>query len=54
LTQIGFSAPQGCGKTTLVFALDYLFEVIGRWALNFEATVLLNLFFVLMIIGKGD
>ncbi|KAH1105183.1 hypothetical protein GYH30_038451 [Glycine max] len=27
---IGFSAPQGCGKTTLVFALDYLFEVIGR------------------------
>ncbi|KAK2984892.1 hypothetical protein RJ640_008657 [Escallonia rubra] len=27
---IGFSAPQGCGKTTLVFALDYLFRVIGR------------------------
>lgn len=27
---IGFSAPQGCGKTTLVFALDYLFEEIGR------------------------
>ncbi|TKY48126.1 D-glycerate 3-kinase [Spatholobus suberectus] len=27
---IGFSAPQGCGKTTLVFALDYLFQVIGR------------------------
>ena len=24
--QIGFSAPQGCGKTTLVFALDYLFK----------------------------
>ncbi|XP_009128426.1 D-glycerate 3-kinase, chloroplastic isoform X1 [Brassica rapa] len=23
---IGFSAPQGCGKTTLVFALDYLFK----------------------------
>ncbi|KAI3512628.1 hypothetical protein L1887_19946 [Cichorium endivia] len=23
---IGFSAPQGCGKTTLVFALDYLFQ----------------------------
>lgn len=28
--QIGFSAPQGCGKTTLVFALDYLFQVTGR------------------------
>lgn len=27
---IGFSAPQGCGKTTLVFALDYLFRSIGR------------------------
>ncbi|KAI4329289.1 hypothetical protein L6164_021572 [Bauhinia variegata] len=27
---IGFSAPQGCGKTTLVFALDYLFHKIGR------------------------
>ncbi|KAE7997407.1 hypothetical protein FH972_002046 [Carpinus fangiana] len=27
---IGFSAPQGCGKTTLVFALDYLFRVAGR------------------------
>ncbi|XP_027187317.1 D-glycerate 3-kinase, chloroplastic isoform X2 [Cicer arietinum] len=27
---IGFSAPQGCGKTTLVFALDYLFQMIGR------------------------
>ncbi|XP_062008280.1 D-glycerate 3-kinase, chloroplastic isoform X1 [Rosa rugosa] len=27
---IGFSAPQGCGKTTLVFALDYLFKVTGR------------------------
>ncbi|KAF5739127.1 D-glycerate 3-kinase chloroplastic-like [Tripterygium wilfordii] len=26
---IGFSAPQGCGKTTLVFALDYLFRVSG-------------------------
>lgn len=26
---IGFSAPQGCGKTTLVFALDYLFQEIG-------------------------
>ncbi|KAK9100869.1 hypothetical protein Scep_024299 [Stephania cephalantha] len=26
---IGFSAPQGCGKTTLVFALDYLFRVTG-------------------------
>ncbi|KAH7547333.1 hypothetical protein FEM48_Zijuj01G0298600 [Ziziphus jujuba var. spinosa] len=24
---IGFSAPQGCGKTTLVIALDYLFRV---------------------------
>ncbi|XP_022992257.1 D-glycerate 3-kinase, chloroplastic isoform X2 [Cucurbita maxima] len=27
---IGFSAPQGCGKTTLVYALNYLFEVTGR------------------------
>lgn len=27
---IGFSAPQGCGKTTLVFALDYLFQTTGR------------------------
>ncbi|KAJ1284850.1 hypothetical protein BS78_03G236500 [Paspalum vaginatum] len=27
---IGVSAPQGCGKTTLVFALDYLFRVSGR------------------------
>ncbi|KAK4267494.1 hypothetical protein QN277_024267 [Acacia crassicarpa] len=27
---IGFSAPQGCGKTTLVFALDYLFRTTGR------------------------
>ncbi|KAJ9190109.1 hypothetical protein P3X46_001340 [Hevea brasiliensis] len=27
---IGFSAPQGCGKTTLVFALDYLFKKTGR------------------------
>ncbi|KAL6144757.1 hypothetical protein ACLB2K_055447 [Fragaria x ananassa] len=27
---IGFSAPQGCGKTTLVFALDYIFKVTGR------------------------
>ncbi|KAI3670480.1 hypothetical protein L1987_87815 [Smallanthus sonchifolius] len=28
--KIGFSAPQGCGKTTLVFALDYLFRTSGR------------------------
>jgi D-glycerate 3-kinase len=28
--QIGVSAPQGSGKTTLVFALDYLFRVAGR------------------------
>ncbi|GFQ06608.1 d-glycerate 3-kinase chloroplastic [Phtheirospermum japonicum] len=27
---IGFSAPQGCGKTTLVFALDFLFRTTGR------------------------
>lgn len=27
---IGFSAPQGCGKTTLVFALDCLFRSTGR------------------------
>ena len=30
MMQIGFSAPQGCGKTTLVFALDYLFRITGR------------------------
>lgn len=29
---IGFSAPQGCGKTTLVFALEYLFRVTKRKA----------------------
>ncbi|OIS99539.1 PREDICTED: D-glycerate 3-kinase, chloroplastic [Nicotiana attenuata] len=29
---IGFSAPQGCGKTTLVFALEYLFKITGRKA----------------------
>ncbi|XP_042491395.1 D-glycerate 3-kinase, chloroplastic [Macadamia integrifolia] len=27
---IGFSAPQGCGKTTLVFALEFLFRQTGR------------------------
>ncbi|KAK9677165.1 hypothetical protein RND81_11G125100 [Saponaria officinalis] len=27
---IGFSAPQGCGKTTLVFALNFLFYESGR------------------------
>ncbi|CAI0396027.1 unnamed protein product [Linum tenue] len=27
---IGFSAPQGCGKTTLVSALAHLFDVTGR------------------------
>ncbi|ANM57790.1 P-loop containing nucleoside triphosphate hydrolases superfamily protein [Arabidopsis thaliana] len=27
---IGFSAPQGCGKTTLVFALDYLFKTTKK------------------------
>ncbi|KAL2927168.1 D-glycerate 3-kinase chloroplastic [Bienertia sinuspersici] len=27
---IGFSAPQGCGKTTLVYALNYLFQITGR------------------------
>uniref|UniRef100_A0A1J3HEE3 D-glycerate 3-kinase, chloroplastic n=1 Tax=Noccaea caerulescens TaxID=107243 RepID=A0A1J3HEE3_NOCCA len=27
---IGFSAPQGCGKTTLVFALEYLFRTTKR------------------------
>ncbi|XP_022842780.1 D-glycerate 3-kinase, chloroplastic-like [Olea europaea var. sylvestris] len=27
---IGFSAPQGCGKTTLVFALNFLFRMTGR------------------------
>ena len=28
--QIGVSAPQGSGKTTLVFVLDYLFRRTGR------------------------
>ncbi|WZZ07425.1 hypothetical protein YC2023_093346 [Brassica napus] len=28
---IGFSAPQGCGKTTLVFALDYLFKTTKKY-----------------------
>ncbi|CAN1234916.1 D-glycerate 3-kinase, chloroplastic [Linum perenne] len=27
---IGFSAPQGCGKTTLVSALAHLFDITGR------------------------
>ncbi|KAL5576377.1 hypothetical protein UlMin_018076 [Ulmus minor] len=27
---VGFSAPQGCGKTTLVCGLDYLFRKTGR------------------------
>ncbi|TQD74102.1 hypothetical protein C1H46_040363 [Malus baccata] len=27
---ICFSVPLGCGKTTLVFSLDYLFKVMGR------------------------
>jgi Ni2+-binding GTPase involved in maturation of urease and hydrogenase len=30
LTQIGVSAPQGSGKTTLVSTLDFLFRVAGR------------------------
>lgn len=45
MAQIGFSAPQGCGKTTLVYALDYLFRVTGRFVLNLEETVTLNLSF---------
>ncbi|CAO2841086.1 unnamed protein product [Amaranthus hypochondriacus] len=28
--KIGFSAPQGCGKPTLVYALNYLFKITGR------------------------
>jgi D-glycerate 3-kinase len=39
---IGFSAPQGCGKTTLVFALDYLFQVTGKKA----ATVSIDDFYL--------
>jgi D-glycerate 3-kinase len=31
---IGFNAPQGCGKTTLVFALEYLFRVTKRTAVT--------------------
>lgn len=50
MTQIGFSAPQGCGKTTLVFALDFLFQMIGRYAFSFEAIVILNLSFISMTI----
>ncbi|XWS20353.1 hypothetical protein CRYUN_Cryun31cG0094200 [Craigia yunnanensis] len=30
MDKIGFSAPQGYGKTTLVFSLDYLFRITGR------------------------
>ncbi|CAN1234917.1 D-glycerate 3-kinase, chloroplastic [Linum perenne] len=30
VVQIGFSAPQGCGKTTLVSALAHLFDITGR------------------------
>ncbi|KAL0010543.1 hypothetical protein SO802_005651 [Lithocarpus litseifolius] len=39
---IGFSAPQGCGKTTLVFALEYLFQITGRKA----ATVSIDDFYL--------
>lgn len=39
---IGFSAPQGCGKTTLVFALEYLFKITGRKA----ATVSIDDFYL--------
>lgn len=39
---IGFSAPQGCGKTTLVFALDCLFRMTGRKA----ATVSIDDFYL--------
>jgi hypothetical protein len=28
--QIGISAPQGCGKTTIVYSLEYLFNSLGR------------------------
>lgn len=45
MTQIGFSAPQGCGKTTLVFALDYLFQMIGRYAFSFEAILIEFIFY---------
>lgn len=45
--QIGFSAPQGCGKTTLVFALDYLFRSTGRWSLNSDTTIILYKIFYL-------
>ncbi|KAK4361923.1 hypothetical protein RND71_017164 [Anisodus tanguticus] len=32
MDRIGFSAPQGCGKTTLVFVLEYLSKMTGRKA----------------------
>lgn len=30
LEQIGISAPQGCGKTTIVYSLEFLFNSLGR------------------------
>ncbi len=32
--QIGISAPQGCGKTTIVDSLEYLFNSLGRLVQN--------------------
>lgn len=32
VAQIGINAPQGCGKTTVVESLEFLFGSIGRWA----------------------
>ena len=31
--QIGLSAPQGCGKTTVVESLEYLFKEAGKYVL---------------------
>ncbi|CAM6093986.1 unnamed protein product [Calypogeia fissa] len=32
VAQIGINAPQGCGKTTVVESLEFLFKSIGRSA----------------------
>lgn len=44
--QIGVSAPQGSGKTTLVFSLDYLFRQSGRYATFLKFIYIGNLYFV--------
>ena len=36
--QIGLSAPQGCGKTTVVESLEYLFKEAGKYVFVFGQT----------------